>query len=379
MKYIILRCEDFARSGGPAAALLEGAKTAHLQQLAQAGAIGLIGRHGKPPAVDRFHLHRALFGLGPQDVDAAPARCYAASVNLQLAPGETAWCADLMTHQDDRIIDSTAGNIPTKESEVLIHSLNERLGSATQRWEVGDGPHHLFVVSGSPLGTNGQWSGRAPELLVGHAWKRVLPKSEFGKALQSLIEEAASLLESHAINRVRIDLGENPANIIWLWGPADDQPCQTFAHRTGLSGAITSNSFPMRGLAHALGLDWKEAPASLEERAFARIMKVVAELIERHDLVYVHLRIGSGDPVERLCAMERIDQLLLKPLTERLPSLGPWRLLAAIDDRKTGAVPFVAVGNDLPQQPAARLDAQSLAESPLAFEDGVKLFSWFTK
>ena len=93
----------------------------------------------------------------------------------------------------------------------------------------------------------------------------------------------------------------------------------------------------------------------------------------------VHLRVESGDQVERLCAMERIDQLLLKPLTQLLPRLGEWRLLAVIDGRMGGAVPFVALGTGLPQQPVVSLSPQSLAESPLRFADGAALFSWFTK
>ena len=107
-------------------------------------------------------------------------------------------------------------------------------------------------------------------------------------------------------------------------------------------------------------------------------MKTLGGLIERHDFVYVHLGIETSNQVERLCAMERIDQLLLKPLTELLPRVGPWRLLVAIDDRTSGAVPFMAIGTGLPQAPAVSLHARHLAESPLALHDGFALFSWLT-
>ena len=135
----------------------------------------------------------------------------------------------------------------------------------------------------------------------------------------------------------------------------------------------------MRGFSRTLGLTWKAGPASFEEPALQRLMKTVASLLERHDFVYVHLRVQTADPVQRLCAMERIDQVLLKPLTNLLPSLSPWRLMAVIDDPRHGAAPFVAIGTGLPQQPASHLALEQFAESPLAFEKGAGLFSWLTQ
>ena len=139
-----------------------------------------------------------------------------------------------------------------------------------------------------------------------------------------------------------------------------------------------SSSFLLRGFAKTLGLGWKDGPHSFEERSLKPVAKTVQALLERHDFVYVHLGIATNDPVQRLCAMERIDQLLLKPLTEQLPETGPWRLLTVVDDRARGVVPFVAIGTGLPQQPVASLTAENFSESPLAFQDGGAWFSWFT-
>ena len=235
-----------------------------------------------------------------------------------------------------------------------------------------------MIVRGSGVESDDPTLVRSPELFVGRAWKRQLPKGPAGETLRSLIEQASGLLEEHPVNRVRIDLGENPANLIWLWGSADARSARTFAERTNRSGVVISNWFPMRGFARTVGVDWKEGPTSFEEGPLQRQRKVLGEAIKRYDVVYLHLRIDAADPVERLCAMERIDQILLKPMTEALPAFESWRLLAAIDDRKHGSIPFVAIGSGLPQQPVARLDARSLADSPLTFADGPALFSWFT-
>jgi len=430
MKYVIVRCEDHAQGVEQTKALLDGAKALHLQQLAQAGAAGLIGnpasrargRRGPKAPTDRFGLHRALLGVGPSDPEAAAGRCYAASANIQLAPGDIAWCCDFVTQRDGMIIDPTAGHITTKESEVLVQALDEQMGSDAQRWEVGRDSHHVLVVGdGSLAEGDGRAPLASPELLISQAWQRHLPDGLVGDTLRAIIEEASELLEEHPVNRVRVDLGENPANLLWLWGgaPVEPHPAsagwhpattprvgrhpahaleeaapagprpkavarwrvetrRTFRERTGLSGAMVSTDFLTRGLARTLGMEWKSGPVSLEEGPLHRAMKLLGGLVEEREFVYVHLRIESGDQVERLCAMERIDQLLLKPLTQLLPRLGEWRLLAVIDDRIGGAVPFIAIGTGLPQQPVVSLSPTSLAESPLRFADGPALFSWLT-
>ena len=378
MKYVVIRCEDAAPAPLHAASLWEGAKLPHLQQLAQAGAAGLIRKAKKPAAFSGLELHHGLFGLGAQESGAAPARCYAASVNLQLAPGETAWCCELATQQNGRIDDPTAGGIPTKEGELLIQALNDRLGSETRRWEVGHGSHHLLVTRDDALRLARPSALRPPELLLGLRWSQRLPKGPLGQALRRLIEEASGILEDHPINRVRVDLHENPANMIWCWGPTDGRQERTFRERTGLCATVVSHGFPMRGFAHSLGLTWKEAPASLSEASLQRLLKTVVPLVESEDLVYVHLRIDAGDPVDRLCAMNRIDALLVKPITEALTDQQPSRLLVAVDDRPNGSVPFVAIGEGLSRHPVARLNAESFRESPLAFSEGAELFAWFT-
>ena len=378
MKYVILRCEDQAPYREQTATLLAGAKTTHLQLLAQAGAAGAIRFRSDPPAIERMRCHRALFGLGPLDLEGLPGRCYAAGANLQLEEGETAWCCELVTQRDGQIVDDTAGRISPKESHILIQALDEALGSDTRRWDTGQGRHHVLITRDATLGSVGETTLDPPELLLGQPWKQRLPKGETGKALAALTDQAAIILDSHPVNRVRVDLGENPANMVWLWGPATAGAQRSFSERTGLSGAVVSNSFLLQGFARACSLGWKEGPASMEEAALRRLMKTVAHAVEGHDFVYVHLSIESSDPVQRLCAMDRIDQLLLKPLTETLPSLGRWRLLAAVDDRASGLVPFVAVGTDLPQQAASSLTAEQIGASPLQFTNGDGVFSWLT-
>ncbi len=379
MKYVVVRCEDVATVAPEVPALLAGAKTAHLQGLSQAGAAGLIRPPSRPGAINRFQVHRGLFGLAAKDPEASAGWCYAASVNLPIASGDTVWCCRLMTQYDGRIVDSTAGHIPSPESRVLIETLNEELGSDTSRWVIGEGPRHIFVTRDPALAAEDPSIDRAPELVRGQMWRRTLPRGPIREPLRRLIEQAAKVLEAHPVNRVRVDLGENPGNLLWFWGATRRSPERSFKDRVGFTGAIVSNRFPMRGFAKALGLTWAEAPVDIDEGDYERLFKNTMKLLKEHDFVYVHLRVHQTNTMDRLCAMERLDRLVLKPLTEALPGLGEWRLLVAVDDRAAGLVPFTAIGTGLPRQPVSRLRGEHLAHSRLSFPDSERLFAWFTQ
>ena len=132
----------------------------------------------------------------------------------------------------------------------------------------------------------------------------------------------------------------------------------------------------MKGLARRIGLEWMEGPRSLQEEPLQRLRQAIQAGAKTAEVIYVHLEVDSADPVERLCAMERIDQLLIKPLAETAEE-AQRRLLTVIDGRE-GFVSFVAIGPGLAQQPIARLSAESFTESPLRFGDSAKLFAWLT-
>ncbi|MDP3766843.1 MAG: hypothetical protein Q8S13_02405, partial [Dehalococcoidia bacterium] len=274
MKYVIVRCEDHGPYGDSTPSLLAGSKTPHLQQLAQAGAVGLLPFRSDPGAIAHAQCHRAFFGLGPDDLDASPGRCYAAGANLQIAEGETAWCCELITQRDGRIVDPSAGRITPKESEILVQALDEALGSDTRQWDSGRGRHHVLTTrEGALSAADSQHAVEPPEMLVGQPWKRNLPKGRTGEALALLLDQALTVLDGHPVNRVRVDLGENPANMVWLWGPAAPGPTRTFAERTGLSGAVVSDGFFLQGFARACSLGWKGAPSALEEGPLRKSLK----------------------------------------------------------------------------------------------------------
>ena len=382
MPSILLWCEDQALPGS-ATSLLEAAKLSQIQQLAKAGAAGCLtsaqGARRLPwnaprPArgMDRAAIHRALTGLRTTDANAAPGLWYAARMKCAVAPEDTVWCCDLVTQRDGVVIDSTAGDIPTKESELLIQALEDALGSEHHRWEIGEGRRHLFISRG--------WDGEAvrsliaPEQLAGMRWARQLPKTSLGTQLTEWLGRAGQVLDAHPINRVRIDLGENPANAIWLWGPG--KPHEGMLPSSLRRTAVMSNDFALRGLAQLANAAWSPTPEQWEEEGLQRLVTQIMDHWDSLDYVYVHLPVVSRDPVDRQCAMERLDQIIIKPLSQRLSS-DVGRLALLIDDAPRSSIALVALGEGVTPQPTVSLEAEHLLQSPLRFTDPTALFDWF--
>jgi len=393
MKSILVRCDD-ASVGNPQQliGLLDVAKLAAVHQLAQAGTVGVVtaerGRESQTPSVGvglAAHwgwLGYAIPSAQPDylalDAAWAPARAYAATLQLDVAESQVAWCCDFVTHHDGRVIDPTAGHLPTKEASSLVNSLNAHLATPRQRWVVGEGWRHALLVD-APEWVD-QLAGlpvEPPERMVGQPWPRHLPRGPLGDWMRRLIDQAADVLDHHEINRVRVDLGENPANLIWLWGSGTGHAPVPLPTRHGVSGAMISSVFPLRGLARLLGVTWSQGVERLEERPIARLLHDITRLIETHDVVYVPIRIEETDPTARQCAMERVDQGLVKPLAEEATRRGNLRLVVAVDDRPSGTTPFAAIGPSLATHPALRLTAEAAMESPMVFETWEKWRIWW--
>ena len=78
--------------------------------------------------------------------------------------------------------------------------------------------------------------------------------------LLKLMERAKTILKKHSVNNVRVDLGENPANNIWLWGQGTRPKLPSFKEKFGVEGSIISAVDLVNGIGKLAGLEVIKVP-----------------------------------------------------------------------------------------------------------------------
>ncbi len=123
----------------------------------------------------------------------------------------TFFLARFLTQADGRVIETDA-KLSEKETRGLLDVLSAQNGQVK------------FFVSGNEIvaGFKNEMPAE-PSVFPGNMkYKRFEENLYRNKGLEdvnALINLSAKVLLEHPINRVRDDLGEMPANLLWLWGP----------------------------------------------------------------------------------------------------------------------------------------------------------------
>lgn len=253
-------------------------------------------------------------GLGPLE---------AANLDIKMEPNEVAFRMNLITEFNGTLADATAGNIQTKEARALIAYLNKKLASDFVRFFVGNHYRHIAVLKDS-LGLTALSAKTYPaEEVVGKPIKSFLPKGPGEELLKKLMYDARLLLQNHEVNQVRVDLGENPANMVWFSGQGTTPTLEKFSDRFGLSGALVAGIEYVRGIGRLAGLTIVEVPGATGtiETNYEKKGKALTEALQEKDFVCVHVRACEeasmmGDMKVKISALENIDLFILSKARE---------------------------------------------------------------
>ncbi|MEK6563810.1 MAG: cofactor-independent phosphoglycerate mutase [Candidatus Omnitrophota bacterium] len=337
MKYIILVGDgmgDYPIESLGNKTPLEYAKTPNMDFLAKNGKLGLVRTipEGLSPASDVANL--AIFGYDPKVYYSGRAPFEAANLGVALKDDEVAFRCNLITASPDKLIDYSAGHISTKEAKVLIEFLDEKLGTSELKFYPGVSYRHLAVFKTKGL------KARCvpPHDITGREFKKYLPKGPDAQFLVSLMQESVKILAEHEVNQVRIDLKENPANMIWLWGQGKRPSLVSFKDKYGLSGSVISAVDLIKGIGRVAGLEVlnvKGATGYYDTNYQGKAEAAIASL-KTKDLVYLHVEAPdeashNGNMREKILAIERFDQLVVGTILEALKKKGDFRILLLPD------------------------------------------------
>ncbi|MDW5551956.1 cofactor-independent phosphoglycerate mutase [Methanosarcina sp.] len=321
MKYAVLIGDGMAdypieKLGGKT--ILQAARTPAMDYIAAHGNTGLAKTipDGLPAGSDVANM--SILGYDPAVYYSGRAPLEAASMGVALASDDVAFRCNLVTIEQGRIKDYSAGHISSEEAEIFIETLDTELGNEELRFYPGISYRHLLVARNN-LGVETDCT--PPHDITGKKIEEYLPGGKDGEFFSDMIKKSMIILELHPVNLKRIEEGKNPANSIWVWGQGYAPKFTPFQELYGKAGAVISAVDLLKGIGIYAGLDVIEVPGATgyldtnyEGKANAAI-----EALKTRDLVFVHVEAPDeagheGSIDKKLRAVEDFDSRIVAPI-----------------------------------------------------------------
>jgi len=373
---------------------LEAAKTPNMDFLVKNGSLGRVKTipPGLSPASDVANM--SILGYDPRKYYSGRGPLEAANLGVSLSPQDVAFRCNLITAQGDILADYSAGHINSQEASHLINYLNDKLGSERICFYPGVGYRHLMVVKEGAKDNLDAIQCRPPHDITGKSIKKNLPKGRGSEFLISIMQDSKPLLESHEINNVRIDLKENPANMIWLWGQGKKPAMPLFKDKYGVEGSVISAVDLLNGLGKILGLDVVKVPGATGyyDTDYEGKAKAALKALQNKDFVFVHVEAPdeaghNGDLREKILAIERFDQFVVGTIVQEYAQRDDVRIVVLPDHATPVSVKthtaepvcFALYGKNVTHNGFQAYSEKEAALSKLYFDNGFELMDFFIR
>ena len=326
--------------------LLQYAKTPYMDMLAR------MGRNGRLQTVaDGFHpgsevANLSVLGYNLPKVYEGRGALEAASIGIDLKPGEMAMRCNLICIDGEVIKNHSSGHISTEEADVLIQYLQEELGSDKVCFHTGVSYRHLLVIKGG----NKQLDCTPPHDVPLQPFRPLLVKplqteaEDTASLINELILKSQELLKNHPINQKRIADGKDPANSIWPWSPGYRPQMETLSDTfPGIkSGAVISAVDLIRGIGYYAGLRRLEVEGAtgLYDTNYENKVAAALDALKKDDFVYLHIEASDeagheGDMDLKIKTIENLDSRAVGPIYEAVKDWDEPVAIAVLPDHPT--------------------------------------------
>jgi len=281
---------------------LEAARTPAMDDIAREGIVGFVQTipRGMNPGTDVAML--SVLGYDPKKYFTGRGPLEAVSLlGLWLRESQIAFRCNLVTVGDGKLVDYSGGHVRSEEAHLLIDAVNKELGCEAIKFFGGVGYRHIMIIDEEAddfpqrVGLSAQdlCSTRCfpPHDVVGEDLRKIYPKGRGEKFLIELMEESFKILDGHEVNQVRRDLGENPANMIWLWGQGKAPALPTLQERFGVRGAVISAVDVVNGIGKYAGLEIIRVPGATGyfDTNYEGKAEYAIRALEDKDFVLIHV------------------------------------------------------------------------------------------
>ncbi len=314
---------------------LEAARIPHMDAVAAAGQLGCAVTipAGFTPGTDVGTL--SLMGYDPHRFYSGRAPIEAAAKGLSARPDQMIFRCNLVTIEDGRMKDFTAGHITQPEADRIMADLGAAFGAEGCEFHPSVSYRNLLLLAdAAAMELRCQPPHDIPDQPVADYW----PHGTGAERVCGLMQRAAALLADHPVTRARRAEGRNAPTNIWLWGQGRPTALEPFAARHGVRGALITGVDILRGLAVGMGMELIHVPGATGyiDTDFDGKGRAAVRALDDHDLVVVHVEAADeaghlGDAAEKVRALERIDEAIVGPLLAALRAHGPHRVFVAAD------------------------------------------------
>lgn len=335
--------EPLAEYGGKTP--LQMANKPHIDWLAKNGQNGQL-----ITVPDSMHpgseiANMAVLGYDVEKVFEGRGVLEAASMGVQLQPGDLGLRCNLICVENEKIKNHSAGHISTEEASELIQYLNEKLGTDSITFYPGVSYRHLLVVKNGVK----ELQCTPPHDVPGTPFRDVLVKakteaaSETADLLNDLILKSQELLENHPINQKRRAGGKDPANSIWPWSPGYKPQMPTLEKMYGIKkSAVISAVDLIHGIGVYAGMKviHVEGATGLYNTNYEGKAEAAVNALKENDLVYLHIEASDeagheGDVELKTRTIEYLDHRVVKYVLEETQKMDEKVAIAVLPDHPT--------------------------------------------
>ena len=349
MKHIIILGDgmaDWAVKSLGGKTLLQYAQTPYMDLLARKGRTGRLltvaegfhpGSEVANMSVVGYNLPKVYEGRGPLE---------AASIGIDLKPGEIAMRCNLICIENELIKNHSAGHISTEEADVLIRYLQEKLGNERVHFYTGVQYRHLLVIKGG----NKQLDCTPPHDVPLQPFRPLMVKARVPEAqetadlINDLIWKSQELLSEHPINQKRKAEGKDPANSIWPWSPGYRPQMEPLSatYPSIRKGSVISAVDLIKGIGYYAGLRNidVEGATGLYNTNYEGKVAAALDALKEEDFVYLHIEASDeagheGDIPLKLQTIENLDRRVVGPVYEAVKKWDEPVAIAVLPDHPT--------------------------------------------
>jgi 2,3-bisphosphoglycerate-independent phosphoglycerate mutase len=352
MKYIIVLGDGMAdepieKLGGKTPLMV--AHTPHIDLLARKGRNGLLatvpldmpaGSEIANMGVLGYDVHKVYEGRGVLE---------AASMGVEIGPGDLGLRCNLICIEDQKIKNHSAGHISNEEAAELILFLDEKLGDERVKFYPGVSYRHLLVIKGGKKNLYCTPPHDVPGTLFNEVMVEASDEEakETANLLNDLILKSQQLLANHPVNLKRKSLGKDQANSIWPWSPGYKPQMPTLKEMYGVNkSAVISAVDLIQGIGVYAGMEVikVEGATGLYDTNYeGKAQAAITALKNGADFVYLHIEASDeagheGNVELKTKTIEYLDYRIVKPILEASESLGEPLSIALLPDHPTPCV-----------------------------------------